>query len=213
MGAIPLMAINAGVSTISIPFLGMVNFGVFYPLLIVPLAIIFGANAFNLLGGFNGIQTGTASIAVFGMFLYALVFNAYTGLLLSSILLAALLATFVFDFYPSRIYGGDSFSYFAGTAIVALMVVGNMESFGIIIFIPWIVEFFLHARKRFDVTDLGTLQRDGTMKPPYGRKVYSWTHVIMNIRRMREWQVSVTMFCIEALFIALAFGLKFAALI
>ncbi len=213
IGAIPLMAINAGVSTVALPFIGMVNFGVFYPLLIVPLAIIFGANAFNLLGGFNGIQTGMASVAALGLFLYALVFNAYTGLLLSSIFLAALLATFVFDFYPSRIYGGDSFSYFAGTAIVAIMVVGSMESFGIIIFIPWIIEFFLHMRKRFDVTDLGKLQGDGTMKPPYGRKIYSWTHIAMNAAKMKEWQVSVFMFSIEGLFVAIAFALKFAALI
>lgn len=213
MGAIPLMAINAGTAVIAIPFVGMVNFGILYPLLIVPLAIIFGANSFNLLGGFNGIQTGMALVATFGMFLYALMSNAYTGLLLSSILLSALLAMFVFDFYPSRMYGGDSFSYFAGTALVAIMVVGNMESFGVIIFIPWIVEFFLHLRRRFDVTDLGTLQRDGTMKPPYGRRIYSWTHIAMNIRRMKEWQVSVFMFSVEALFVVLAFGLKFLALI
>ncbi len=213
IGAVPLIAINAGVSTITIPVIGMVNFGIFYPLVIVPLAIIFGANAFNLLGGFNGIQTGMALIAALGLMLYSYAFGAYTALLLSSVFFAALLALFIFDFYPSRVYGGDSFSYFAGTAIVAIMIVGGIESFGIIIFIPWIVEFFLHARKRFDVTDLGKLQKDGTFRSPYGKKIYSWTHIAMNIKKMKEWEVSLFMFGIEALFIAAAFGLRLLYLV
>lgn len=214
MGAIPLMAINAGVSVVNMPFIGAVSFGVFYPLIIIPLAIIFAANAFNLLGGFNGISTGAGLIAVLGMLIYSLLYGTYTGLLISSILFAVFLAIFVFDFYPSRILPGDSFTYFAGTAIVVNMIIGNMESFGIIIFIPWIIEFFLHLRKKFDVTDLGIRQSDGTFRSPYGRRIYSWTHVAMNaIRKPKEWEVSLFMFGIEALFVALGIGLRAASLL
>ncbi len=213
MGAIPLIAINAGVSIIRVPFLGPVNFGIFYPLIILPLAVIFAANSFNLLGGFNGISTGVGAIASLGLLLYSLFFGTYTGLLLSSVVFAVMLAIFVFDFYPSRILPGDSFTYFGGTALVAAMVVGNMESFGIVVFLPFIIEFFLHLRKKFDVTDLGKRQDDGTFKPPYGKKIYSWTHLIMNIKKCKEWEVSVYMFAIEALFVLLAFALKFASLL
>ena len=214
MGAIPLMAINAGVSIVTIPFIGAVPFGIFYPLIIVPLAIIFAANAFNLLGGFNGISTGTGLIAALGMVAYSILFGTYTGLLISSILVAVFLAIFIFDFYPSRILPGDSFTYFAGTALVATMIIGNMESFGIIIFMPWIIEFFLHLRKKFDVTDLGKRQNDGTFKSPYGRQIYSWTHIAMNvIKKPKEWEVSVFMFGVEALFVFLALGLKLVHLL
>ena len=43
---IPLMVINAGITTMSIPFLGIVNLGMLYPLLIVPVAPV---SIFNLI--------------------------------------------------------------------------------------------------------------------------------------------------------------------
>ncbi|MGI0134120.1 MAG: hypothetical protein ACREBW_04095, partial [Candidatus Micrarchaeaceae archaeon] len=65
----------------------------------------------------------------------------------------------------------------------------------------------------FHVTDLGTLKKDGTFMPKYGRKIYSWTHLIMNIRPMKEWQVSATMWVISALFVALGFAMKYLSLL
>ncbi len=213
MGAIPLMAINAGVSVVKIPFIGFVNFGVFYPIVIIPLAVIFAANAFNLLGGFDGILTGTGTILVFGMVLYSLFYGTYTGLLLSSMVFASMLVMLIFNKYPAKMVPGDSFAYFGGTALVACMVLGNMESFGVIISIPFIIEFILHARRKFHTTDLGKLREDGTMHPPYGKRISSWTHVFMNMKRCREWEVSLYMWLVEIGFIALAFVLKAFALL
>ena len=48
---------------------------------------------------------------------------------------------------------------------------------------------------------------------PYGKKIYSWTHIIMNIKRCKEWEVSLYMWIIEIGFVALAFGLKAMALL
>ncbi len=213
VGAIPLIAINAGVSSVHIPFFGLVNFGIFYPLVIVPLAVMFGANAFNLLGGFDGIATGTGTIAAFGLLLYSIIYGSYTGSLLLAVFIASLLPLLLFNIYPARIIPGDSFTYFAGAALIIIMILGNMESFGIIVFMPWIIEFFLHMRKKFKTSDLGKLQPDGTMKAPYGRKISSWTHVAMNIMKAKEWQVSAFMWLVEIAFIALAFGLKFLNLL
>ena len=213
MGAIPLMAINAGVSVVEIPLVGAVNFGILYPLLIIPLAVIFAANAFNLLGGFDGILTGTGTILVFGMVVYSLLFGTYVGLLLSSLLLATMLVMLAFNIYPARMVPGDSFAYFAGAGIAACMILGNMEAFGVIVAIPFVIEFLLHASRRFRVTDLGKLRADGTMQPPYGRRIYSWTHLIMNMKRCREWEVSMYMWIIEIGFVALAFALKALSLL
>ncbi len=208
IGAVPLVAINAGIKTVSIPFIGLVNFGLFYPLLILPLAIVFAANAFNLLGGFDGIATGTGLIASLGLLIYSIAFGNYTGVLISSVLFSSLLVMFAFNVYPSKIIPGDSYTYLVGAALASDMIVGGMEGFGIIIFMPWIIEFILHARKKFKVTDLGIIQKDYTFKPPYGRKIYSWTHLIMNLKRCNEKQVSMYMWIIEALFVILGLGLK-----
>ncbi|MGC8651683.1 MAG: hypothetical protein ACP5UH_00305 [Candidatus Micrarchaeia archaeon] len=214
LGAMPLMAVNAGNAFVDVPFVGMVNFGVFYPLVIIPLAVIFAANAFNLLGGFDGIAGGSALVMMLGFFIYSTLYGTYTGALISAITIAALAAFLIFGVFTKKsVLPGDSFSYTVGAIIVALMIIGNMEAFGVIVFIPWFVEFILHARKKFNTTDLGVLQPDGTMKPPYGKKIYSWTHLIMNFKRCKEREVSAYMWLIEAGFVVLAFALKLAHLL
>ena len=214
IGALPLMAINAGVSTANVPFLGPVSFGLIYPLLILPLAVVFVSNAFNLLGGFDGLQPGMALVSSAGFMAYFFFFGstvgaaAYTGALLSVLLFAALLAFLPFNKFPARIIPGDSFTYAIGAILVAIMAMGNAESFGVIIFIPWIAEFFLHLRRRFDVRDLGIRQKDGTLKAPYGKEIYSLAHVAMNAKPMREREVTLYLCATEAAFVLLALLLK-----
>ncbi|MDE1847019.1 MAG: hypothetical protein KGH52_03090 [Candidatus Micrarchaeota archaeon] len=213
VGAIPLMAINAGISTVSIPFIGVVNFGLIYPILILPIAVIFVSNAFNLLGGFDGLQPGMALVASFGLLLYTTFFGTHIGALLSAVLFASLLAFWPFSKYAARIIPGDSFTYCIGGALVVIMSLGNAEAFGIIIFIPWLIEFFLHLRRRFHVTDLGIRQRDGTFAPPYGKKIYSLTHWVMNMGRLKEYQVSNLLILFETIFVVIAFGIQYLGLL
>ncbi len=215
VGALPLMAVinSAGLDTVLIPFIGTVNFGLFYPLIIIPLAIIFTSNAFNLLGGFDGIATGTGFLASLALLVYALIYGNYIGALLAAVLTSVLLAFLFFNLYPAKAIPGDSFTYGVGATLLTIMALGNMEVFGIIVFMPWIIEFVLHLRRKFKVTDLGKVRSDGTFAPPYGKKIYSWTHLIMNLKRCREWEVSLYMWIIEVLFILFAFGLKALAVI
>ena len=213
VGALPFVAINAGISTIEVPFLGPVSFGLLYPLLVIPLAVIFVSNAFNLLGGFDGIASGSAVVISAAMLLYSLVFNDYIGALLSAVLFAAMAAFFFFNKYPAKLIPGDGFTFGVGAAFLGIMIIGNMEAFGVIIFLPWFIEFFLHLRRKFKVTDLGRRRSDGTFEAPYGRKIYSWTHLIMNLKRCTEWEVSLYMWGIEIGFVALAFALKFLNLL
>lgn len=213
LGALPLMAINAGVSHLTIPFIGVVNLGLLYPLVAIPLAVVFVSNAFNLLGGFDGLQPLTSLIASGGLFLYCLYFGGYIGTLIAALLFASILAFLPFNAYRSKILPGDSFTYAVGAALVAVMVTGQAEAFGVIIFIPWIIEFLLHLRRGFHVNDLGIRQRDGTLKPPYGKRVYSLAHIVMNLKRARETDVTLYISVFEAACVVLAFALKFAGLL
>jgi UDP-N-acetylglucosamine--dolichyl-phosphate N-acetylglucosaminephosphotransferase len=206
LGAIPLIAINAGHSTVMLPFVGVINLGIVYPLIVIPLAVIFTSNSFNLLGGFDGLATGTGLIAAIALLLYSVFLGTYTGALISGVLVSTLLVFVIFNIYPSKLIPGDSFTYFVGTALVADMIIGNMEAFGLIVFAPWIIEFILHAMRKFKVTDLGKPRADMTMEPPYGKKVYSWTHLIMNLKRCKEWEVSLYMWFVEIVFVVLAFA-------
>ncbi len=213
IGALPLMAINIHAGAINIPFIGNVNFGIIYPLIIIPLAVIFISNAVNILGGFDGLQPGMILIASFGLMIYSILYGSYIGAFLSVLLFASVLAFLPFNIFPAKIIPGDSFTYAVGAAFAAIAIMGNAEAFALIIFIPWIVEFFLHLRRKFKVTDLGIRQKDGTMKAPYGKKIYSLTHLIMNIKKAKETDVTIYLCAIEIFFVLLAFGLKFLGLL
>lgn len=213
LGALPLMAINAGVSSITLPLVGSVNLGLVYPLIIIPLAVIFVSNAFNLLGGFDGLQPLTSLIASGGLFVYCLFYGNYIGTLIAGLLFASILAFLPFNTYRAKILPGDTFTYTVGAALVAAMVTGQAEAFGLIIFMPWIIEFVLHLRKKFHVNDLGIRQKDGTLKAPYGKHIYSLTHVVMAMKRATETDVTLYISLLEMAFVALAFFLKFAGLL
>ena len=58
--AMPMMVINAGHSTMDLWFIGAVDWGIFYPLAIIPIGIVGAANAYNMLAGYNGLEAGMA---------------------------------------------------------------------------------------------------------------------------------------------------------
>ncbi len=209
IGALPLMAINAGVGSVRVPILGIVDLGLIYPLVVLPVAVVFVSNAVNLLGGFDGIQPGMVLVASLGLLIYSITNGTYLAALLSAFLFASVLAFLPFNLYKARIIPGDSFTYAVGATLVAIMVMGNEEAFGIIVFMPWIIEFFLHLRRKFRVTDLGIRRRDGAFSAPYGKKIYSLTHLLMNMKKMKEKEMVVYISAIEAFFVILAFLLKF----
>ncbi|MDO8625561.1 MAG: hypothetical protein Q7R47_05740, partial [Candidatus Diapherotrites archaeon] len=54
--ALPLMAVKAGTTMISVPVLGPVDFGIAYALVLIPLGVTGAANAANMLAGLNGLE-------------------------------------------------------------------------------------------------------------------------------------------------------------
>jgi UDP-N-acetylglucosamine--dolichyl-phosphate N-acetylglucosaminephosphotransferase len=213
VGALPLIAIDAGVKVLHLPFLGAVNFGILYPIVVVPLVVVFVANAYNLLGGFNGLEGTTGLIAGFGFIIYFYIIGNSVGLFLSSIMVGALLAFLLFNWYPAKILPGDSFTYCIGGCIAAIIIIGHAESFGFIVFIPWIIEFLLHLKGKFKTTDLGIRQNDGTIKAPYGKKIFSLTHIAMNLKRTKERDVTIMLAAFELLFVVIALALAVGGLL
>ncbi len=54
--AVPLMVVNAGTTLMAVPFFGKVDFGLFYPLFLIPLGVIGASNMVNMLAGYNGLE-------------------------------------------------------------------------------------------------------------------------------------------------------------
>ncbi|MCD6226766.1 MAG: glycosyl transferase family 4 [Candidatus Aenigmarchaeota archaeon] len=199
--AIPLMVVSAGVSTMSIPFIGVVNFGIIYPLILIPIGVVGAANAVNLLGGFNGSEAGMGVVYCLGLASYALFSNEIISAVIFLSTTGALLGFLFFNWYPAKILSGDSLTYGLGATIATGVIIGNMEKAGVIILIPFIIEFFLKLRSKFKAHSLGKLRKDGTLEAPYGKNIYSLTHILMNFRKLKERQVTIGLILIEIIFV------------
>jgi UDP-N-acetylglucosamine--dolichyl-phosphate N-acetylglucosaminephosphotransferase len=201
---VPLMAIVAGDTVIYLPFVGHINIGLLYPLLVVPAGIIIASNMVNMLGGFNGIEVGMGLIYTFSLGLFALMHEKTIASLIFFTTSAALLAALKYNFYPAKILPGDSIQYLMGSVVAIGAILGGIEAVAIITMIPFIVQAFIkfYAIHKLQKTpaDMGVLQRDGSIKSRYGKKIWSLTHIVMNLGRFKEWQIVLIFVGVQAIF-------------
>ena len=201
--AIPLSAVNAGVSKFILPFIGKVELGVIYPLLLIPLAILCCSNATNFLAGFNGLEAGMGFVLHLALGLYAISQGQTNAALIALTFAGALLAFLRYNWYPAKVFPGD-LNYTIGAVCVCVTVLGNMEKFAILCFAPWIVEAFLKAFSRFEAESYGLLQENGVVKP-MGREIRGLTHLVMSMGEYTEKQVSTILIISEAVICLIAY--------
>ncbi len=202
--AVPLMAVSAGESIITLPFFGATDVGLIYPLILVPIAVVCVSNVNNMLAGMNGLEAGLGFVASLAVGLYALLWGRVEGCVIALLLAASLLAFLKYNWFPAKMLPGDSLTYLIGATFVTAVIVGNVEMFAIVVYIPWILEALLKLRAGFHASSLGVLQEDGTLKPTH-KKIYSLTHIVMRTGRFREKQVTGILIAAEILVCLMAF--------
>jgi len=164
--ALPLVAVRVGDTTMNVPGLGLVDFGIVYSVVLVPLGVAGAANAVNMLAGFNGIEAGVGAVAVTSLAAIAYIHHETAALLVLIALLGALAATLRYNWYPSRVFIGDSGTFSIGAVIASAVIIGNFETAGIIVLIPYFMEFVLKARGKFPTKGWGLEYRDGKLFCP-----------------------------------------------
>ena len=147
--ALPLVAIRAGDTEMAIPFIGQVDFGIIYSAVLVPIGVAGAANAVNMLAGFNGEETGVGLVAVASLAFIAYHNHETAAFLILLAALGALLATLYYNWYPAKVFIGDVGTLTIGAIIASAVIVGNFEVAGLIIIIPYFLEFLIKAWNRF----------------------------------------------------------------
>jgi UDP-N-acetylglucosamine--dolichyl-phosphate N-acetylglucosaminephosphotransferase len=201
--AVPLIAVNAGVSKLTLPFLGRIDFGLIYPLILIPLAILCCSNATNFLAGFNGLEAGMGFILHLSLGLYAFQQNQFNAAMIALCFAFALLGFLRYNWYPASVFPGD-LNYSIGAVYASVTVIGNMEKFAILCFTLYILEALLKAASRFEAESYGNLQPDGTLKPR-GDKIRGLTHIVMRIGNYTEPQVTTILIGLQTLICILSF--------
>jgi len=122
--AMPMMVINAGHTTMTLPLVGPVEWGILYPLAIVPIGIVGASNAFNMIAGYNGLEAGMGVIIFSALGYVGLASNKTDAAVLSLIMLAALLAFLYYNWYPAKVFPGDSMTYVVGALAACIAILG-----------------------------------------------------------------------------------------
>jgi UDP-N-acetylglucosamine--dolichyl-phosphate N-acetylglucosaminephosphotransferase len=149
LASLPLIAIRAGETAMRLPLIGVVDFGVFYTAILVPLGITGAANAANMLAGFNGMEAGTGLVAMASLAAVAWLLGETAALLILLAAIGALLATLYYNWYPAKVFIGDTGTLTIGALIASAVIIGNFETAGVIVIIPYALDFLIKAKNRF----------------------------------------------------------------
>lgn len=174
--SLPLIVINAGRSQIGLPFFGMIDVGILYPLILIPIGIVGATTTYNFLAGLNGLEAGQGIILVSAMSLVAYLTGSSWLAVVGLCMVVSLLAFLIFNFNPARVFPGDALTYGVGGLIAIMAILGNFEKIAVFFFIPVIIEVFLKGRGKYKKYSFGKPKTDGGLDLLY-EKVYSLNHL------------------------------------
>lgn len=127
------------IERITLPFIGMIDLG-FFSVLITVLWIIGITNAINLIDGLDGLATGVTGIALTSILIMAITDGQVVAAYLCVVLIGANLGFLYHNFYPAKIYMGDTGSNFLGYMIAVISMLGLFKNIALLGFvIPIIV--------------------------------------------------------------------------
>jgi UDP-N-acetylglucosamine--dolichyl-phosphate N-acetylglucosaminephosphotransferase len=119
-------------TSISLPFVGMIQFGSVYYFIIIPLIVMIVTNTVNQLGGLNGLETVCPAIILIGLMVLS---QSHLILMLGPLLLWFALAALNVQ---GKIFVGNSGSFAIGMTIASFAVITDLKSSLLISIIPYI---------------------------------------------------------------------------
>ncbi|MEM2057836.1 MAG: UDP-N-acetylglucosamine--dolichyl-phosphate N-acetylglucosaminephosphotransferase, partial [Thermoproteota archaeon] len=143
LAGLPLAIFYTGAGSIRLPLVGTIEFGAFYYMLVIILAVNVASNLTNMLAGFNGLEAGFASVACGFLSIVSLARGEWTAVFISLASLGALLAFLRYNWYPARVFPGDSGTLMFGAIIASTAVLSGTEFLAVSLMIPAIFDFVL----------------------------------------------------------------------
>lgn len=181
---VPLMVINAGQSVMAFPFLGIVDIGLLYPLLVIPIGVIGASNAFNMLAGYNGLEAGMGIIIIATLGFLAYITGNTVATVIAVATVFSLAALLYYNKYPARVFPGDTLTYPIGAIVAIVAIVGNLEKFAVLLYSLYYIEFLLKARGKLRPEWTAKLLEDNSLA--IRNKIYSVPHIaILFLRKIK----------------------------
>src|SRR5690625_691721 len=130
---------------INLPFGGQVEFGLFSTVITL-LWIIGITNAINLIDGLDGLAAGISAIALFSIAVMAFIMGNVYVMTMALILFFSIIGFLPYNFFPAKIFMGDTGALFLGYMISVLSLLG----FKNVTFVSFVIPIFILAVPIFD---------------------------------------------------------------
>ncbi|MCW4006933.1 MAG: hypothetical protein NWF04_10150 [Candidatus Bathyarchaeota archaeon] len=200
IAALPLMYFvmeNPAMRTsITLPFMGMVQFGELYYFLIIPLLVMVITNTINMLGGLNGLETICPAIILIG--LMALSTPDFQILMIGPLIVWLILGVLNFQ---GKLFVGNTGSFAIGLTIAAFAVLTDLKSSLLISILPYVFNSSLILLTVFITRKKAVVKFDGKKLEANHRR--SLVTLITYKRPLTEKQVVIIISAIIAVFTAI----------
>jgi UDP-N-acetylglucosamine--dolichyl-phosphate N-acetylglucosaminephosphotransferase len=195
IAALPLMYYaleNPALRTsISIPFIGTLQFGEAYIFIIIPLIVMIVTNAVNMLGGLNGLETICPAIVILGLMALSPSYILMLGPLLFWLILA-------YFNVKGKIFVGNAGSFAIGITIASFAIISDLKLSLLVSLLPYIFNSAIILIAIFFVRKKARVNFDGTKLSSENRR--SLITVITYHRPLTERQVVIAISLIVAFF-------------
>ena len=126
--AVLVFAAGVRMTTLSLPFMGVIELGGVAGLVFTVLWFVGITNAFNLIDGLDGLAAGAALFALTTMFVVAIANGRFGAALATLTLAGATLGFLYYNFHPATIFLGDSGSLFLGFMLAGIGALSAQKS-------------------------------------------------------------------------------------
>lgn len=234
--ALPLLVAYSGGTGVAVPkplqtFIGLpayMELGGLYTVYMVMLTI-FCTNSINILAGVNGLEAGQTFVISCAVLAHNLLsvagyasstpavrdghlFSAYLMLPLASTTLGLL----VHNWYPSRVFVGDTYTYFAGMTIAVAGILGHFSETLLLFLLPQIFNFVYSLPQLFKIVPCPRHRlpvfdpKTGLLRP---KPQPDWNVVNLTLQllgNMTENKLCIYILGFQAASCALGFGVRWA---
>lgn len=140
VGYLYALWISGGLSTIlQIPFVGQIDIGLFYYPFMV-FIIVGVTNSVNLTDGVDGLASSVTFVVAIAFMMFTLKLQMQYMGIMAVALAAGCLGFLIWNFYPAKVFMGDTGSMFLGGMVVALAFGIDMPVILVLVGIIYLIE-------------------------------------------------------------------------
>lgn len=166
LASLPLIALEAGQTDMTIPFVGRIDFGLAYTLFLLPAGLTGAVNAVNMLAGFNGLEVGMGLVMFVSILILSILKHKIEVIVILVPMIGSLLATLRYNWYPAKILIGDVGTLSIGAILASVVIIGNFETAGVILIIPYFIDFIFKAMHGFPSKNWWGIYKEGKLYCP-----------------------------------------------